>query len=191
MKYRLLNRFERVTDYRDIPTDGTFVVLTKSKTFLGKAIQGFQRLHQWRRGIRDTELIPNHADGVKNGYGIGALSLGVQLRPFASHFGNKEAQYYIVRPQFNEEQEEKFWQFMIEQVAEPYRYTDLFRYIVRSFKIRWPGKEEELDRDKWTCYTLVASALNYAYDEVIFPNPYQISPYECAVIFDKRKDLFS
>lgn len=169
----------KINTYKEIPTQGTYIVLTQSKSFLGRAIQGFMRLFQFTRGIHNTSLVPNHADALNDGIGIGALGLGVKVHAIKKHFGrSKEATFYVIFPSWTEEERLRFWEFMCSQEGEKYAYLDLLKYILRSLNLRWPGNSEPLNRSKWTCYSLVASAYNYAKQEEFFKDPYKISPWE-------------
>jgi hypothetical protein len=184
----LLSQYKKVHSYKDLPTTGTYVIVTRSQKFISKAIQGFMRLFQWTRGSRNTHLSPNHADGAHNGYAIGALSRGVRRNSFDKHFQHdKPVDLWVLSPLFTKNQEKRFWLFLVAQEGEKYAYFDLVKYILRSLTFGWLGKEEPLDRDKWTCFSLVASALNFAWDSDVYPNPQYISPYEFCVITDSLK----
>lgn len=189
---RTLAKFETVDHWSFIPDTGTFVVLTQSKSgFLGKAIQGFMRLWQWVRGERDTDLIPNHADGVFDGYAVGALMFGVDGNYLYNHFSGN-AKFYIIRPNFSLEQELMFKSFLSEQEGEEYAYLDIIKYAVNTVLIKLRWKKEPQDRVKWTCFSLVASALNYSFGKEIFPNPWKITPYEvCKIMDDNYGVLFT
>lgn len=185
---KALDKFLKVEDKSQLPTEGLFIILTKSDSFLARAIQGFMRLFQWTSGIKDTDLVPNHADGLNNGYGIGALALGVDGNDISSHFSNY-AKFYVIKPILTKKQEDRFWKFMLDQQKERYAYFDLIKYAVLSLTHKWFGKPHELDRKKWTCYSLVASAYNYAVQEDFFEDPYKITPYEVCVILGNNFDI--
>jgi len=186
----VLKNYKIVDDYRLLPTEGTYIVLTRSQSFLARAIQGFQRLFQWTKGEKETELSPNHADIVRDGYAIGALKFGVDGNDFQDHYADdKKAVYYVIRPMMTKRQEAKLWGFMKAQVHERYAYLDLLKYAFNSLLHKWFGRPEPLDRKKWTCYSLVASALNYGWDEEMFPDPYKISPIEVVDIIDFYHDI--
>jgi len=185
-----LKQYTRVDDYRSLPTEGIYIVLTRSQAFLARAIQGFQRLFQWTLGERQTELSPNHADIVKDGYAIGALKFGVDGNDFRGHYADdKKAIYFVIQPMMTKMQKVRLWEFMNNQVHEPYAYLDLLRYAFNSFLHKWFGRKQPLDRKKWTCYSLVASACNFAWNKEIFPNPYKISPIEVVDIIDSLKGI--
>lgn len=182
---RTLSKFRFVRDKKDLPTEGLYIILTQSESgFLGKAIQGFMRLWQWRRGDKDTDLIPNHADGLKDGYAIGALALGVDGNDIKSHFSGN-AKFYIIEPVFKDKEADRFWDFMLEQQKESYKYLDILKYAWMTVTKKWLGKGKALDRKKWTCYSLVASAYNYAIEKDYFKDPYKITPYEVCVLMDQ------
>jgi len=154
------------------------IVLTRSRTgFIGKSIQGFMRLWQWTRGSRNTRHIPNHADAIQDNYAIGALIFGVDGNDLDSHFSGS-AEFFVIKPIFDEIERFRFWYFLQQQEGEKYAYWDLMKYAWKSFVIWAKWKKEPLDREKWTCFSLIASALNYAYKKEIFPKPYRISPVE-------------
>ena len=181
----VLKNYIQVDDYRSLPTEGTYIVLTRSKSFLARAIQGFQRLFQWTLGEKETELSPNHADIINDGYAIGALKFGVDGNDFKGHYADdKGAVYFVISPMMNDYQKERLWSFMRDQEHERYAYLDLLKYAFNSLLHKWFGRKEPLDRKKWTCYSLVASAINYAFEEDIFDYPYKISPIEFVDIVD-------
>lgn len=188
----MLNNYRKTTDYNDLPQAGTYIILTKSKSFLAKAIQGFMRLFQWTSGSRNTKVIPNHADGLFNGYAIGALKFGVDGNDIPSHYKkNIDPVYYIIKPLMTPDEDNVFGLFMRIQQKEKYKYIDLLWYAILSWWHKWFGKPEKLDRKKWTCYSLVASGLNYAWGKEVFPHPYRITPYEfCKIVEDNYKVLF-
>lgn len=189
---RLLNRFEKVNNITDIPIDEFFFVLTRSTTFLGKAIQGFMRLAQWLHITKDTHHVPNHGDIVYRGMAIGALEKGVEINSVQKHFKTKPGtEYFIVRMNLTEDEKIRLWNFATKQVGEPYKYFDLLRHIKKVFTRVWSGKQEELDRDAWTCISLLASAYQAATGLDIFGDDLEgITPYEFSVIIDKETTLF-
>jgi len=182
----VLKTFQSTETWKDIPKNGLFIVLTRSQSFLAKTIQGFQRLFQWTSGEHHTELSPNHADMVKDGYAIGALKFGIDGNDFEDHYSDdKNPYYYIIKPILTKRQNAKAWGFVKAQVHEGYAYFDiLIKYPIMSLIHKWFGGKKPLDRKRWTCFSLIASALNYAWGEEVFPDPYKISPIEFVDIVD-------
>lgn len=190
---RLLSHFQKVNSVDQIPTKGTFFVLTRSTTFLGRAIQGFMRLAQWLHITKDTDHIPNHADIVCNGRAIGALEKGVACNSVKKHFKQKEGtEYFIINISANKLELRWMWMFAVSEVGKPYKYFDLIEHIKQVFTRFWYGEDSDdyIVRDKWTCYSLVASCYEYAIDKTVFTNLSGISPYEFCKIIDEREDLF-
>jgi len=185
---RTLDRFQKVTNIEDLPVDNqVYIVLSRSNSFIGKAIQGFQRLYQWLRGDKDTDHIPNHADIALKGIAIGALERGVYPHPFEQHFKHP-ATYFIIRINATQQQLDKMWNFAFSQKGVNYAYFDLLKHAWKTITGWWTGKKPK--RAKWTCYWLMMEAVNKGMGEEIFKNPRSMSPYEACRIIDKRKDIF-
>lgn len=184
---RLLDRFQNVSNVADIPCITTYIILSRSTSWIGKSIQGVQRLWQYLRGDRDTDHIPNHADIVRFMRAIGALEKGVKMNPVANHFKHP-ADYFIIRIKADDTELMKIWHFALNQVGARYAYLDLVKHFVNTITGKWEGKQPK--RVKWTCYWLMGEAVNKGLNRVIFPNPRSLSPYEFCEIIDERKDIF-
>ena len=190
---RTLDRFQKVNSVDQIPTTGTFFVLTRSTTFLGKAIQGFMRLLQWLHITKDTDHIPNHADIVCDGFAIGALEKGVKMNTINKHFKQKEGtEYFIINMHSNADDLKAMWRFAMGQVGKPYKYFDLFEHIKQVVSKVWYGENSDsyIEREKWTCYSLIASCYEYVSIYEVFKNLAGISPYDFCKVVDEREDLF-
>lgn len=192
MKERLLDRFVKVNSVDQIPKQGTFFVLSRSTTFIGKSIQGFMRMLQWLHITKDTDHIPNHADIVSYGQAIGALEKGVEKHPVEKHFKSKKGtEYFIINIEATKAQKNQMWKFALEQVGKPYRYFDLWIHIKQVVTRVWYGKDEDIIRDKWTCYSLVASSYEYVMQTDLFKDTIGITPYDFCKIVDEKQELFN
>ena len=185
---RTLDRFQKVTEISDLPVDNqVYIVLSRSNSFIGKAIQGFQRLYQWLRGDKDTDHIPNHADVIRAGLAIGALEKGVDAHRFKQHFKHP-ATYFVIKINATEKQKTNIWWFAYDQIGVDYAYFDLIKHAWNTLTGKWKGKAPK--RAKWTCYWLMMEAVNYGMKEEVFKTPRSMSPYEACRIIDERKDIF-
>ena len=187
---RTLDRFKKTNDVFDIPTKGAYFLLSRSETFLGRAIQGFMRLYQWLRVTKDTDHIPNHGALLINGIVYEALGKGV-VRHSEEQACKSGVTYFVVEIIATPKQIRNMEFFCKMQVGEKYRKLDLLRYIGLIMANVWMGKKESLDRDRWTCYSFIASAYTYSVNELVFGEYLnRITPYEFCKKVDTHKKYF-
>jgi hypothetical protein len=188
---RTLSRIRKVTNVADIPRTGAYFILSLSQMFLGKSIQGFMRLFQWLWVSRDTDHIPNHGALLINGVVYEALGQGIVRHSIEESCNKPGTVYYLVEIIATEKEINDMLIFADLQRGENYRKFDVLRYIVLILLWFWPGKKEGLDRNKWTCYSFIASAYEFAMKNGIFGKKlWRVTPYEVCRVIDKETTLF-
>jgi hypothetical protein len=127
---------------------------------------------------------------VHDGYAWGALEKGVEKNLYSDHF-KKAGDYFIVHILANEREINRMVNFATRQEGKPYRYFDLLRYIWKVISKVWKGKDEKLERDKWTCYSLGATIYEAGTGYGIFGSDLEsITPYEFCKVVNEAPDLF-
>lgn len=165
----------------DIPRDDRIkIILKETHNFLGNAIGFFQRLWQWIWfGVKwkDTLLIPNHADGAKNDYAIGALSYGVNGDRIDAHYiHDKRPTYYVIYLNLKPQAAKRFWDYLKSHEGIRYPKWHIILFAIKTVTGVWFGKKK--DYKKLTCYSLIASAINHALEVELFKDADRIQPYD-------------
>jgi hypothetical protein len=164
--------------YQDIPTKGAYVVLVRSYGALARIIQFGMWLWQFFRLKEYPRKTYNHADIVVNGFVVGAIGRGVDVRSIEEAYGDgkkRELKVYLLSPK--PEDVEVVREYLQEQIGKPYEWKNFWHHAVRILKGNWSGKTGDEADSEFYCIELAAGAVETLYSDNI-SKEWQINPVE-------------
>lgn len=163
-------------NYKNLPTEGAYIVFVRSKGFLAKIIHFGMSLFQVLRLKKYPDKVFNHTDFLIDGWVSGAVGRGVTTESIAERYGNgQELRLFKIEPGAGDIS--KLRNFIQEESPKKYQFDNFYNHAVKIFTGNWKGRTGDSAKDRYYCVEFCATGLNLMYEGMV-EKPWEINPYE-------------
>lgn len=161
--------------------------MVNTKNLSARIIHLGMRIFCWLNGIKQPDIIYNHALIYKNGVIYEADFPRVNKMVYDKWSDvekNKKARIKKLKIDCSLEEEKIILNYLNKQVGKKYELINFWWHLIKIFTGKWHGRKDD---KKLYCYELIIYALNTITKEPLYPylNPVEFSiniPYICKEI---------